>query len=467
MSRVTKLESGNVDPVKVTTKKAIKMPGDVNSGTMSTSDIRPNSAFNTKKNVSGSGMDRKVENNSFIPAKWLSGAALAVVVAFGGWYITSQMNDRSLTVNENRVAIGAVTNGVFEDIIPVRGRIEPAQTVFLDAVEGGRVEQVLVEAGSEVSVGDLIVELSNPSLQLEVLGNEARVAEQLNSMRTLELNLEQNRLTHKRNLNDINYQIRILTRQVEREKTLVSQNAFADSNLLDTQDTLAWYQQQHVLTLESQASDAKMQEAQLTFLRQTSERLESNLAISRQNLENMNVRAPVDGVLSGFDIQIGQSISRGERFGQIDTPDDFKLTASIDEFYLDRVSLGQTANYGDFNLVVRKIYPQVQNGQFRVDFAFDGEQPEGIRRGQSLQTRLSLGDASEAVLIPNGTFYQDTGGNWIFVLTPDGSEAVRRNVRLGRRNADFIEVIDGLAPGEKVVLSSYSGYRDMDRLTMN
>lgn len=452
MSTITKMETPAVKGVS-TPKKPIHMPGQPTA--------------NSKKNVSGSGMDRKVESTGVINKKWLVAAALVALLAAGGWFMSGQMESRSLTVYENRVAIGTVTQGVFEDVIPVRGRIEPAQTVFLDAVEGGRVERVLVEAGAAVNAGDLLVELSNPSLQLEVLGNEARVAEQLNSMRTLELNLEQNRLTHKRNLNDIEYQIRMLTRQVAREKALVAQNALADSNLLDTQDTLAWYQQQQVLTLESQQSDARMQEAQLQFLRETSTRLESNLAISRQNLENMNVRAPVAGVLSGFDIQVGQNISQGERFGQVDTPDDFKLTARIDEFYLDRVSIGQTANYDDFQLVIRKIYPQVQDGQFRVDFAFKGEQPEGIRRGQSLQTRLSLGDASEATLLPNGTFFQDTGGNWIFVLTPDGSEAVRRQIRLGRRNADFIEVLDGLAPGEKVVLSSYSGYKDMERLTLN
>lgn len=456
MSTITKMDmskaKGVTSPDKRATQKPIHMPGQPKGN---------------KKNVSGSGMDRKLERNSVLNKKWLGGAALLVLLTTSGWYMLNQMETRSLTVYENRVGIGTVTQGVFEDVIPVRGRIEPAQTVFLDAVEGGRVEQVLVEAGTQVKAGDLLVELSNPSLQLEVLGNEARVAEQLNSMRTLELNLEQNRLTHKRNLNDIEYQIRMLNRQVEREKKLVAQNALADSNLLDTQDTLTWYQQQQALTLESQQSDARMQEAQLAFLKETSTRLESNLAISRQNLENMNVRAPVDGVLSGFDIQIGQNISQGERFGQIDTPDDFKLTARIDEFYLDRVSIGQTASYNDYQLVVRKIYPQVQDGQFRVDFGFIGEQPEGIRRGQSLQTRLSLGDASEAILIPTGSFYQDTGGNWIFVLTPDGSEAIRRQIRLGRRNSDFIEVLDGLAPNERVVLSSYSGYKDMERLTLN
>lgn len=436
---------------------------------LDSSSVSPASDAHGKRvsGVSGASMDRVVERKTSTYKRFIPYVAAISLAAILIAYLYPHLNQRSLSLDNNRIVVGEVKNGVFEDVIPVRGRIEPARTVYLDAVEGGRVEQVLVEAGAHVKPGDLLLELSNPSLQLEVLGNEARVAEQLNTMRTLELNLEQNRLTHKRNLADIEYQIQLLTRQVERERTLVAQNALAESNWLDTKDTLAWYKKQHALTLESQASDAKMQESQLAFLKNTTTHLENNLAISRKNLDNMKVRATSPGVLSGFDVQVGQSIGRGERLGQVDTPDDFKLTAHIDEFYLDRVTLGQTSRYGDFLLRVHKIYPQVQNGQFRVDFVFADGQPEGIRRGQSLQTRLALGDASAATLLPNGAFYQDTGGNWVFVLTADGSEATRRNVRLGRRNADTIEVLDGLVPGDRVILSSYSGYREMDRLTLN
>ena len=208
----------------------------------------------------------------------------------------------------------------------------------------------------------------------------------------------------------------------------------------DTSDTLSWYQARLSLTLESQQSDTRMQKAQLVFLKDTSQRLESNLAISRQNLDNMNVRVPVNGKLSGFDIEVGQSIGRGERLGQIDTPNNFKLTAFIDEFYLGRVDLGQHAKYENYDLQISKIYPQVQNGQFEVDFKFVSAQPKGIRRGQTIQIKLTLGDASEATLIPNGAFFQDTGGKWLFVVNQDDNEALRRNVRLGRRNNQFIAV---------------------------
>lgn len=417
--------------------------------------------------VSGAGMDRKVTTNTSPMKKWLSVVLIILIVVFTGYMIASKSTGKVLSVDNSRVVISKVTSGVFEDFIPIRGRVTPAKTVYLDAIEGGRVEKILVEDGASLTAGNLIVELSNASLQLSVLGNETRVAEQLNNMRSIELNLEQNRLQHKRNIVDIKHQIKLLTRQVDRSQSLIATGAITKSKMEDTEDTLTWYQDRLALTIESQQSDARMQGEQLTFLRDTSRRLESNLAISRQNLDNMNVKAPVAGKLSGFNVEVGQSIARGERLGQIDTPNDYKLTAFIDEFYLGRVDIGQTASYQDYSLVIAKVYPQVQNGQFEVDFKFIAEQPKGIRRGQTIQIKLTLGDASEALLIPNGAFFQDTGGKWMFVVSPNGSEAVKRNVRLGRRNNQFIEVIEGLELGEQVVTSPYSSYQDMQRLNFN
>lgn len=409
----------------------------------------------------GAGMDRKIspQRNPLKRAILLL-IGFSVVVLLVYWLLNVP-SGKALSVATDRIAISTVQSGIFEDFIPIRGRVTPAKTVYLDAVEGGRVERILVEDGASLKAGDLIVELSNASLQLSVLGNEARVAEQLNNMRSIELSLEQNRLEHKRNLVDIRYQIKLLTRQVSREQELVKTGAVSQSVFYDTYDTLDWYKSRLALTLESQQSDARMQGEQLVFLKDTTKRLESNLAISRQNLDNMNVKAPVDGKLSGFNIEVGQSIGRGERLGQIDTPDDFKVTAFIDEFYLGRVDIEQQVTYDDYAMVVSKVYPQVQNGQFEVDFKFTQAQPSDIRRGQTIQTKLTLGDASEALLIPNGAFYQDTAGNWIFVVTQDGNQAVRRTVRLGRRNSRFIEVIEGLDVGEKVVTSPYTSYQDM------
>ena len=428
---------------------------------------KPSTSMSGAGAVSGAGMDRKIAKKSTTPKKVLISLIVAVLVALSLYTLVNLNSGRALNVDSERIAISSVSTGTFEDFIPIRARVTPAKTLFLDAIEGGRVERILVEDGANLKAGDLIVELSNASLQLNVLGNETRVAEQLNNMRSIELNLEQNRLQHKRHLVDIQYQIKMLSRQLNREQSLLKTNALSQSQYDDTKDTLDWYQQQLQLTLESQESDSRMQGEQLTFLRETSTRLESNLAISRQNLDNMNVRAPVAGKLSGFNVEIGQSIGQGERLGQIDTPDDFKLTAQIDEFYLGRVDIGQQAQFDDYRLQIRKIYPQVQNGQFEVDFEFIEQQPDNIRRGQTIQIKLTLGDAAEAILIPNGAFYQDTGGNWIFVVNQQGTEAIKRSVRLGRRNSRYIEVLEGLEVGEKVVTSPYTSYQDLQRLNLS
>lgn len=420
---------------------------------------------------SGGGMDKKITVNKKPYAKYALIALAVAVVVFFYQNLTTNSSNQSLIVDQQRIIISDVVSGVFEDFIPIRGRVTPAKTLYLDAIEGGRVERILVEDGAELKAGDLIVELSNASLQLNVLGNEARVAEQLNNMRSIELRLEQNRLQHKRNLVDIDYQIKILQRQLIREQSLLAQGAVQQSQVDDTRDELQWYKSRLALTLESQASDTRMQEEQLKFLKQTSQRLESNLAISRQNLENMNVRAPVSGKLSGFNIEVGQSIGRGERLGQIDTPNDFKLTAFIDEYYLGRVDIGQTASFEHngktYQLLISKIYPQVSNGQFEIDLKFADAQPNDIRRGQTKQTKLTLGDATPALLIPNGAFFQDTGGSWLFVVNADGDTAVKRNVRLGRRNSRFIEVLEGLEQGERVVTSPYSSYKEITQLKLD
>jgi HlyD family secretion protein len=342
--------------------------------------------------------------------------------------------------------------------------------VYLDAIEGGRVEEVLIEDGALVEAGDPIAVLSNTNLQLEVLGRAAAVTEQLNNMRTIELQLEQNRLSHKRNLVEIDYQIIRLNRSIARQRELAAKNLVSQSTVDELQDELNYYTNRRDVTLESQATDTRMQAQQLQQLREAGGQLQASLEFARKNLDELNVRAPVSGKLSGFNIEVGESIVRGGRLGQIDDPDGYKLNVQIDEFYLGRVDLQQlaTIDHGNrsYDLQIAKIYPQVNNGQFEVDMAFD-EEPVGLRRGQTMQLKLTLGDNSDAYLIPNGSFYQETGGNWLFVVSPDGSEAVKRTVRLGRRNTDFIEVLDGLEPGEKVITSPYNSYVDMDRLTLD
>ena len=420
--------------------------------------------------MSGQGMDRKVAKKTPIGRNLTYAAAGLLIMVFAWWLIDTLMNGRSLSINSQRITVSAVTVGTFEDFIPLRGRLVPRSTVYLDAIEGGRVDEVLVEDGTIVEAGDLVAVLSNTNLQLEVLGREAAVTEQLNNMRTIELQLEQNRLSHKRNLVEIDYQITRLSRAIGRQTELVSKDLVSQSTLDELQDELSYFRNRREITLESQATDTQMQEQQLKQLREAGDQLQAGLGFARQNLEDLDVRAPLAGKLSGFNIEVGQSIVRGGRLGQIDDPDGYKLNVKIDEFYLGRVDLQQVAvaehNGRDIDLRISKIYPQVNEGQFEVDMIL-ADEPAGLRRGQTLQVRLTLGDNSDAILIPNGSFYQETGGNWIFVVSPDGREAVKRNVRLGRRNIEFIEVLDGLEPGEKVITSPYTSYTDMDRLTLD
>ncbi len=420
--------------------------------------------------ISGEAMDRVVAKRT--PPGRIVGYVLAGVAAliFLWWLVGALLGGRSLSINAQRVTASTVTTGTFEDFIPLRGRLVPRSTVYLDAIEGGRVDAVLVEDGMMVTAGQSIAVLSNTGLQLEVLGREAAVTEQLNNMRTIELQLEQNRLSHKRNLVEIDYQVIRLNRSIARQQDLASRDLVAQSTVDELQDELTYYRNRLEVTLESQASDARLQEQQLKQLRDANDQLLTGLTFARKNLGDLNMRAPLDGKLSGFNIEIGQSIERGGRIGQIDDPDHYKLNVQIDEYYLGRIDLKQLGvashNGRDFHVEIAKIYPQVTNGQFEVDMIF-AEEPLGVRRGQTLQLKLTLGDNSDAILIPNGTFYQETGGNWIFVVSPDGSEAIRRTVRLGRRNVDFIEVLEGLDPGEQVITSAYSSYVGMDRLTLD
>jgi HlyD family secretion protein len=419
---------------------------------------------------SGAGMDKQVIIKK---SPWKTAKLIITGVVSIGLFVpllADIFSGRGFQISENRIVVSTVELGNFEDFIPLRCRVTPLKTVFLDAIEGGRIESVPVEDGTLLKKGDLIAELSNSALQLNVNRNEALVTEQLNNMRTIELQLEQNRLAHKRTLIDTEYEIKRLTREVMRERLLIKNKAISQSKLEQTEDELEYAIRRKEITLESQSTDARLQESQLKSLKAANIQLNQNLAYAQKNLESLNIRAPVDGKLSGFNVEVGQSISPGGRLGQINDPKDYKLTALIDEFYLSRVDLGQTASFESngikYTLRTAKIYPQVVNGQFEVDFVFTEDQPNDIRRGQTLQTQLTLGDTAQAIVIPNGAFYQETGGNWVFVVTPQRDQAVKRSVRLGRRNARYIEVLEGLELGEKIITSPYTSFLEMDRLTL-
>lgn len=424
-------------------------------------------AMNKPENQSSQhGMDRKIETRSRKPLI-IGGAIAAGLVLLAIVFLTD--TSTSFTLDGQRIRTAEVSNGMYEDYIPLRASVEPEKTVYLDAIEGGRVEAILVEEGAFVEEGQPLIDLSNTSLQLDVIAREAEVSEQLNNLRNTQLAIEQNRLKLKGDLIEIDYQVIRLTRLVNRYEELDDNQFISKTEYENSSDELTYWKNRRIVTEESQAQDEKIRLAQIEQLESSVEQLEKNLILARGNLDNLLIRAPRAGQLTSMDAEIGESKARGERLGQIDDVDRFKATALVNEFYLNRVRIGQQAqleiNGRDYLLEISKIYPEVQASQFEIDLRFVGEAPADIRRGQTLQLRLVLGDSNErAVLLANGPFFNDTGGAWVFVLSPDGKTATRRPVQLGRRNPNMIEVDGGLVPGDEVIISSYANFIEVERL---
>jgi HlyD family secretion protein len=420
--------------------------------------------------VSGGAMDRVVERKRLDRRILIAGGAAAVLLLIVLFWLFAPRAD-SLSVNRDRLTISTVQSGTFDDFLPLRGRVTPLVTVYLDAVEGGRVDKKLVEDGAQVIAGQPLAVLSNAELQLSTLEKQAEVEQQLNNMRSQELALTQTRNNNERDLNQAATDFAKARRQYDLFKPLADEGFVAMKAYNDAKDDMDYQANRLQILKRSVAQSEALQTSQLAQLRSAAGSLNSSMGIARANLGQLNIRAPVTGELSGFDIQLGQSLQQGERIGQIDSAGGNKIQADVDEFYLGRVRVGQTASADadgkTYRLHVAKVYPQVRNGQFQIDLVFDGPAPTSVQRGQTLQTKLTLGDSSKAVLIPNGAFFNDTGGNWVFVVDKSGNGAAKRQVQLGRRNADFIEVLNGLSPGERVITSSYSGLVDKTHLTFS
>jgi HlyD family secretion protein len=432
--------------------------------------IRMTAPESEGKAHSGGAMDRAVAPTGLSTrTKIAIGAAIALAAAIAFYLMAPSAS--SQTVAADRITVSTVERGRFDDFLPLRARVTPLVTVYLDAVEGGRVEKVLVEDGAMVQQGQLLAVLSNSDLQLNLLARQTEVSREVNSMRSQELALAQTQMQDQRAVIEAELLADKARRQYEVQKPLVAKGFVPGKVFRDSQDEYVSNQRRAEVLRRAQAVNQRLQTSQLAQLRASNASLNASLDIARATLDALNLRAPVTGQLTAFSIQVGQSMNRGERLGQIDSAGRNKLVAQVDEFYLGRVQAGQlaTAEWGGktYRMKVAKIYPQVRNGTFEVDFQFVGAEPSDIQRGQTLQTKLTLGDPTPALLIPNGAFYNETGGAWIFVVTPDGDEAVKRQVRLGRRNADYIEVLEGLEPGERVLTSPYTGFADKDRLDLD
>jgi HlyD family secretion protein len=352
-------------------------------------------------------------------------------------------------VPANRLTIGTAIEGPFEDYIAVRGAVAPYLTAYLTTDQGGTVKQVLIEDGARVKGGQPLIVLSNPALQLQVAAQQ--------------LTFEQTRFKYQHDLLDIEHQISKLKNDLERDKILLDGNAIAPSTYKQEQEEYNYWLKLRAATVASEDAEQRVRATQLT-----GQAAGAKTDIANAGVEALTIRAPMDGQLTALDAEVGQSKAPGAVLGQVNSADRFKLTAQVDEFYLGRVVVGQDTLFSvddrDYRARVAKVYPQVSNGTFKVDLYFNGAAPAGIHVGQAIDLKVELGGASRAVMVPNGPFYQDTGGNWVFVLDPAGRYATRRNVRLGRRNPDHVEVVDGLKPGEKIIVSGYEAFQKMDRV---
>ncbi len=417
-----------------------------------------------------SGMDRKLEKKFWTRTRIVYGAGGAAILALVVYVLISTTGGSRLNVDAEKITISTVAKAPFQEYIPVQGTILPIQTFYLDAIEGGRVEKRFIEAGTMVKRGDPIVKLANSNLQLDVMYREALTYQEINDAQNRRLTIEQNTIAVKSTLADAEYQVERTQLVFSRDSSLYMKHLTAENDYLQSRYEYDSWLRRRALARQNFLQDSVLRLNQLAQLEGSIARLQDNLVLTKQNLENLIIKAPISGQLTSLNAEIGESKSPGQRIGQIDVLDSVKVRASIDEFYIARINPGQTGEFdlsgSTYKLRITKVFPEVSNGRFDVDMEFIGVAPTGIRRGQTLQIRLELGELEEAVLLPRGGFYQKTGGQWVFVIDQSGNFAVKRNVKLGRQNPQMFEVLDGLQPGEQVITSSYDNFGDVDRLIL-
>jgi HlyD family secretion protein len=413
-------------------------------------------------------MDQPIKKKKWPARRIITYAAAGTFVLLVLYMLLFQSNRSTLNVESEKLTIATVQRGPFQEFIPVMGEVLPVQTIFLDVEEGGLVEKIYLEAGSALKKGDKILKLSNTSLLMDIMYREAELFQQINNLRNTRLLFEQSRLALERDLADLDFQVEKQKRKYESYQSLYDEKLVSRHDFEDTRDEYAMTQNKRRLTAESQEKDLDYRQQQIVQLEDAVKRMEENLKVAKGKLDNLTLCAPITGILTSLQAEPGQSKSPGERLGQIDAPEGFKARAGIDEFYIDRIQKGKPGQFelsgGTYRMLVSRVYPEVKDGKFSVDLEFPGRQAPGIRRGQTLHIRLELSDVAEALLLPRGGFFQKTGGNWVFVLEPDGKTAVKREIRLGRQNPDVFEVLGGLRTGERVVTSSYDNFGDNERL---
>lgn len=416
------------------------------------------------------GMDKKIKKKTWTPGRIAAIAAGVVVVGFFIYSFIFMDFSSTLNVERDKLTISTVQEDSFQEFIQVTGTVQPIRTIYLDAIEGGVVQHVYLETGTMVEPGDTILTLTNSNLQLQVMQQTSGLYDQINNVRNSRLNLEQNTLRLQEQLANAKSQMEILKAQYERQKVLMEKDLISEEEFLTTKENYEYQKKRYELNYESFKKDSAQAITQERQLNESEQRMYQSLNAVQQILENLVVTAPIAGQLSTIELNQGQSINRGERIGQVDVLDDYKVRVAIDEFHLSRIVPGLKGTFTfsgeEHELVITKVYPVITNGQFEVDMEFVNESPDNLRRGQTLRIRLELGESSDAVLLARGGFYQTTGGNWVYKISEDGSEARRQEIRLGRQNPEYFEVISGLAPGDRVITSSYDTFGDNEVLKL-
>ena len=395
---------------------------------------------------------------------WWLGALLLVFVI----YLIARPNNKTLRVNKDTVTISSAVKGEFNDYIRISGRVQPMTTIQLSPQEGGIVEKILIEEGSPVKAGDTILILNNDNLDLQILNSEAELAEKENILRNTQIQMEQQKLDVRQNVLEYGTNVERLRRAYEQQKALYEDKLIAKEEYLKAEEDYQLVLQKYNLMTERSRQDSLYRGTQIDRMEESLENMQLNMSMIRKRKSNLIVKASIDGELGLLDVVLGQSIAAGTKIGQINSVGLYKVEAQIDEHYIDRVVAGLEATFerqGEtYSTVIRKVYPEVRDGKFKADFKFDGEQPDNIRSGQTYYLNLQLGQPEEAVIIPRGTFYQKTGGKWIYVVNKEGTKAVKREIRIGRQNPQYYEVLEGLAPGERVIPSGYDTYGESDVL---
>lgn len=399
---------------------------------------------------------------------WISlGGVLILLVAYNIFF-----GDKSskLNVEKEKITIESIMEDEFKDYIAQIGTVEPISTIYLDAIEGGRVEEILIDEGNMVKKGNVILRLSNTNLILEISNNEAAVSRSINEFENTKINLELNTINRKQNLIETERLLKKQERQYEYDKKLLNSEHISKETFDQSFEQYSATKSQYSLLIEALKNDSLYREVQLKAMDNQIKNMQENLKIIQGRMENLKVKAPVDGELANLNPEIGEVISYGQRIGTVNILDDYKLRVEIDEHYIARVRKGLPGSFdfagSNYNLKIDKVYPEVNNGRFAVDMVFTSEKPTQIRIGQTFRIKLELGESKQAVLIPRGGFYQSTGGQWVYVVNEEDNLAVKRTISIGRQNPRYYEVLEGLNPGEQVIVSSYDNFNDVDQLIL-